>query len=185
MGVSAALIGLIAAALGVVGGYVLGYRRTRYERLYEQRVAVIAELSQLLWGFQQTALLATNPGQPPSIRLNWTEQNRRALTDLHHSLFANTVWLPEPITESIALWMGDTTDDKLRIFHNDLNSQGNPSTQAGADAAAHIFNTVPEARREIEGKFRALLYPEPWYERPLRLLVYLDRRHWLEGARDE
>ena len=47
-------------------------------------------------------------------------------------------------------------------FHNDLNAEGNPSTQGGADAARRIFHLVPQAREDIDAEFRAILYPAPW-----------------------
>jgi hypothetical protein len=175
MGIYAALIGFSGAALGVVGGYILGHRRLRYERMYEQRALVIAQLSRLLWRFQATALLATNPTQPPSIRLSRMQENQEAMTEFQYYFVANTIWLDVATSDRIMTFLMDMTNE-LRTFHNDLNAEGNPSTQGGADAARRIFHLVPQAREDIDAEFRAILYPAPWYDRPLRWFAYLDRR---------
>jgi hypothetical protein len=42
----------LTAIVGIIGGYLVGNRRLKYEHLYERRADVIAELSKLLAAVQ-------------------------------------------------------------------------------------------------------------------------------------
>ena len=58
-----AVLSLVGIWVGLLGGHLLGRRRTKFERLYEQRALVIAELTRRLGRFRRTALLAANRGE--------------------------------------------------------------------------------------------------------------------------
>jgi len=150
--------GIAVAVITAVLAFFFGYQHTQRQRLYEQRVAVIAELNRLLWKFQQTAISGTNPGQPIQVRDTWIAQNKRVFTELQEFYFANTVWLDERTNGIIEpFFMGMTYT--LRTWEASLDEQGNPS-QAGLDAAQRIHDdVVPLLREELEPAFRAILYP--------------------------
>jgi hypothetical protein len=175
--VGAALItALITLVVSGPVAFYFGLQRAQRERLYEQRVAVIAELNRLLWNFQRSALLGTNPDQPIQVRAPWITQNKRAFTELQEFYFANTVWLNEHIhgiLEPFFLGMGYT----LRTWEADLDEQGDPSSQAGLDAAQRINDAVPLVRRELEPAFRAILFPSQWYEPLLQIWERLENRN--------
>jgi hypothetical protein len=58
---------ILAAVVGVLGAYVLGTRRSKYEHLYERRAEVIAELSKLLAAVQRGVVDFPNPFQPHDV----------------------------------------------------------------------------------------------------------------------
>jgi hypothetical protein len=163
------LLAVITASLA----YFFGYQQTQRQRLYEQRVAVIAELNRLMWRFQQTALAGTNPNQPIQVRDPWIVQNRQVLTELQEFYFANTVWLDERIHSIIEpFFMGMVPT--LMAWEADLDEHGNPSSQAGLDAAQRIHDAVPVVRSELEPAYRAILYPILSVEGLLRMRKRLE-----------
>ncbi len=163
---------MIAAVVGLPIAYFLGYRQTRFERLYEQRALVIAELSRLLWRFQMTALLGTNPDQPPQVRAERIAENQQAMTDLNYYYFANALWLDAETNQRIESFLMDMTN-ALRRHQGDLDEQGYPGSHVSIEEARRIFYMVPTVREELAARFRAILYPPPWYDAPLRFLEWL------------
>jgi hypothetical protein len=168
--------GIAVAIIAAVLAYFFGYQQMQRQRLYEQRVAVIAELNRLMWRFQQTALSGTNPGQPIQVRDPWIVQNKRVFTELQEFYFANTVWLDERIHGIIQpFFMGMMYT--LRTWEADLDEQGNPSSQAGLAAAQRIHDAVPLVRHELEPAFRAILYPILSVERLLQIWERIEHRN--------
>jgi hypothetical protein len=149
---------ILLAVITAVLAYFFGYQQTQRQRLYEQRVAVIAELNRLMWRFQQTALSGTNPDQPIHVRDPWIVQNKRAFTELQEFYFANTVWLDERIHRIIESFFTGMVYT-LMTWEADLDEHGNPRSQAGLDAAQRIHDAVPVVRNELEPAYRAILYP--------------------------
>jgi hypothetical protein len=165
---------LTTAIVGGLVGYVLGYRKTQWERLYEQRAEVIAELSRLLWRFQDTALRATNPDRPQA-RAQKIAANEQAYDDLQNHFFGHTAWLSAEVREIMEMYLKDMAIT-LGAYNHDLNEEGQPSTDIGDRAAKRIFDTVSLVRHDLDNAFRDILYPPEWHERPLQWLAWLDAK---------
>jgi hypothetical protein len=58
---------VITAVVGILGGYIVGNWRLKYEHLHERRAEVIAELSKLLAAVQRGVVDFTNPFQPHDV----------------------------------------------------------------------------------------------------------------------
>ena len=175
--ITAALITLVVS--GPVA-YFFGLQRSRQERLDEERARVIAELSRLLWRFQMTALLGTNPNQPPEVRAGRIAENQQAMAELSHYYFARALWLDAETEQIITSFLVDMTN-ALNTWEGDHNEQGYPSSDVGIAAAQHIFHAVPVVREKLEIRFRAILYPPPWYDMPLRFLEHIQARNRQPG----
>jgi hypothetical protein len=173
--VAALITGLITLLVSGPLAYYFGLQRSRHERLDEQRALVIAELSRLLWRFQMTALLGTNPNQPPQVRAQRIAENQQAMTELSHYVFAHALWLDAETNEIIESFLLDMTNT-LNLYEANLDEQGYPS-DVGIAAARHIFEAVPAVREKPKAKFRAILYPPPWYDAPLRFLERTQARN--------
>ena len=174
--------GVAVAVITAILAFFFGYQHTQRQRLYEQRVAVIAELNRLLWKYQQTALSGTNPGQPIQVRDPWIAQNKQVFTELQEFYFANTVWLDERTSRIIEPFFMDMTHT-LRTWEASLDEQGNPS-QAGLEAAQRIHDAVPLLRKELEPAFRAILYPVLSVERMGHMWERIERRGRAEKQGD-
>lgn len=48
--------------------------------------------------------------------------------------------------------------------------RGYPRDKEGRDASTRLYRDLPVLRSELEDEYRAILYPPPWYETPLRFL---------------
>ena len=60
---------------------------------------------------------------------------------------------------------------------DNLNERVHPQNKEGRDASIRLYRELPVLRRTLEREFRAILYPPPWYDAPLRML------DWLQGRR--
>ena len=163
---------LIAAVVGaVVGGffvYLLSGRRARYEWLHEKRAEVIAELARLLSKVQSTARLATNPDAPLEVRKRRIGENRQALTELTYYFHGHTLWIDPSVVTTIYAFL-EGLSQALKHYEIELN-KGIIDSNLSVRAAEHVNRIVPEAERVLEDEFRALVYPPPWWDYPLRVL---------------
>jgi hypothetical protein len=158
-----AMDAVVAALItAVVGGplvYLLGNRRLRYERLYERRAEVIAKLSELLFEMQRSLLQWTSPFQ--SSNADRDEQRRKAgeaLDELIAYYRSSSVWLEPRTCEKIESFL-NTTQDAVYKYLDELNERGHPQNKAGRDASLQLQSELPALRKELEGAFRAILYP--------------------------
>lgn len=176
MEIYAAFIGVVGAVLGVAGGYVLGHRRLRYERLYEKRAGVIAQLSEHLFLVQRGFGSWAKPFQTMGVN---RDEQRKAASDAFDELVvyyhSNSVWLPRRICEKIESVM-ETTYDAAWDYVDNLDDRGYPRDKEGRDASKKLWRDLPVLRQELEEEFRTILYPPPWYDLPLRLLERVPSR---------
>jgi hypothetical protein len=167
------VVALITVVVGGLGGYLLGYRRVRYERLYERRAEVIARLSELLFHMQRGFSTWASPFQSAEVD---REEQRKAASDAFQDLVtyyhSNSVWLDLQTCEKIESVM-ETAWAAAWEYVDELNERGYTHSQAGRDASKKLYRDLPVLRRELEHEFRAILYPPPWYDAPLRLLEWL------------
>jgi hypothetical protein len=121
---------LVAAVVGL-GGYFLGYRRIRYERLYEQRALVIAELSRLFWQVRAHAIQGTDifsyPAHQDQVQLRNEAAN--ALSDLLNYAYSNAIWLDPKTLQKLETFLQDITD-VLTDFQSGLGDQGEHTSQS-------------------------------------------------------
>jgi hypothetical protein len=54
---------MITAVVGILGGYLVGNRRVKYEQLHERQAEVIAKLCELLAALQRDVADLTSPLQ--------------------------------------------------------------------------------------------------------------------------
>jgi hypothetical protein len=78
-----AVVPVISAVVGVLGGYIVGNWKLKYEHLHERRAEVIAELSKLLAAVQRGVVDFTNPLQRGDVdRRQQAEEADRAFSEL-------------------------------------------------------------------------------------------------------
>jgi hypothetical protein len=171
-----ALVPLVIAVVGGIGGYVLGNRRLKYEHLHERRAGVIARLCELLVAFQHGVVGFTHPFQSGSAdRANQAQEAQRSFSELVDYYRANEVWLDPDTCEKIESFI---TNVQLPLdeYFDDLDERGYPTSPEGRSAANRITQETQPLRRELIEEFRAILYPPPWYAAPRRLLAWLQNR---------
>jgi hypothetical protein len=165
---------VVAALITVIVGgpiaYFLGNRRLRYERLYERRAEVIAQLSEHLYLMQRSLMIWTNPFQ--SSNVDRDEQRRKAseafdnLLAYYHS---NSIWLDRRTCDKMDSLIS-TAYEAAYTYADELNERGYPQNKVGRDASLRLRSELSALREELEEEFRAILYPAPWYDAPLRFL---------------
>src|SRR5918994_7721413 len=87
------LAAVLGAAVGTFGGYILGNRRLKYEKLYERRAEVLAELTRRMFEVHHNLVgILTSPSRPHDRYDEAAEAGRLcfALLDYYSS---NEVWL--------------------------------------------------------------------------------------------
>jgi hypothetical protein len=175
---------VITAVLGGFGGYLWGNRRLKYERLYERRADALSRLAELLYEVQRGFVTFTNPFQQSGVdRTEQIKEANRAFFELVHHFYSNEMWLApdtclkvEAFTEFAYLNMGDYVDD--------LNERGYPQSAEGRELSRRIMREIQPLRRELIDEFRAILYPAPWYDAPLRLLERLQTRNRKDASQE-
>jgi hypothetical protein len=177
----AVLAAIVTVVVGGLGGYLLGNRRMRYERLYAQRAEVLSTLGSLLYKVQRgfvtfTSLLQS--GDPD--RKEQLEEANRAFFELVHYFYSNEMWLEEDtclkiekFTQFAYLKMGEYVDD--------LNERGYPQSAEGREIGNRIMSEIQPLRRELINEFRRILYPAPWYEPLLKTPTRVERQGRREG----
>jgi hypothetical protein len=169
-----------AVIIAVVGGplvYLLGNRRLRYERLYERRAEVIAKLTEHLYLMQRGLVSWTYFFQPEDVD---RDEQRKAANDAFFELViyynSNAVWLDPQTCENIDSVI-ETAWTTASDYMDNLNERGHPRNKEGLDASVRLYRELPVLRRNLEMEFRAILYPPPWYDAPLRLFERVTHRN--------
>jgi hypothetical protein len=97
-GLAAPLITAVVGVVGLIGGYLLGNRRLKYERLHERQAEVIARMSELLAAVQSGIVSFTHYYQRGDVdRHEQVQEANRSYFELVDYYRANEVWL-EPET---------------------------------------------------------------------------------------
>jgi hypothetical protein len=177
----------IVAALitAVVGGpifYALGTRQRRLEGLYERRAQVIARLSELLFVMQRGLGTWANPVQSVGVDRDAQRTSASdALQELVHYYHSNAVWLDPQTCEKIESVM-DAAWTAAWDYADELNERGYTHNETGRNASRKLYSELPVLRRDLEDQFRAILYPPPWYDAPLRVLERIHARNRRNSA---
>ena len=168
---------LVAAVVGGLVVYVLGTRQRRLEGLYERRAVVIARLSELLYLMQRGFSTWANPFQYGGVD---RDEQRKAASDAFHELVtyyhSNSVWLDPQTCEKIESVM-ETAWAAAWDYVDNMNERGYAHGKEGRDASRKLYRDLPVLRRDLEDDFRAILYPAPWWDYPLRVLEGLQTRN--------
>lgn len=173
----AVVAALITAVIGGPIFYALGTRQRRLEGLYERRAQVIARLSELLFLMQRGFSTWANPFQ--SADVDRDQQRRKAseaFQDLVTYYHSNSVWLDPATCAKIESVMESAWTAALD-YTDEMNKRGYPKNKAGRDASIKLTYELPVLRRNLEDQFRAILYPPPWYDAPLRFLERIQPRN--------
>jgi hypothetical protein len=164
---------LITAVVGVIGGYVVGNYRLKYEHLHERRAGVIAKLCELLAAVQRGVVAFAHFYQSGDVdRREQAQEANQAFKELVDYYRANEVWLEPGTCEKVETFM-DNVYLPLGEYFDDLDERGYPKTAKGRALSGQIVQEVQPLRRELISEFRAILYPPPWYDAPLRFLEWL------------
>lgn len=168
---------LLAAVAGGLVVYALGTRQRRLEGLYERRAVVIARLSELLFLMQRGFSTWANPFQYAGVD---RDQQRKEASDAFHELVtyyqSNSVWLEPQTCEKIESVM-ETAWSAAWDYVDNMNDRGYAHGQEGRDASRKLYRDLPVLRKDLEREFRAILYPTPWWEYPIRALERLQARN--------
>jgi hypothetical protein len=177
-----AIVTVLVAGVGVLGGYIVGNWRLKYENLHERRAEVIAELSKLLAAVQRGVVDLTNPLQPRDVdRREQAEKAQRAFFELVECYRSNEVWLEPNTCQKVEAFM-DKVYLPLGDYMDTLDERGyplGPQGEQGRTLGRQIMREIQPLRRELINEFRAILYPPRWYEAPLRVL---ERRESSDAA---
>ena len=115
-----------------------------------------------------------NPFQPADVD---REQQRKEASDAFQGLVryfrSNALWL-DPDTQEKIESLIETAWTAAWEYADELNERGYPHSKAGRDASNKLVRELPVLRRELEAEFRAILYPLPWWDLPIRLLEKLE-----------
>jgi hypothetical protein len=182
--IAAALIPAVVGLLGLLGGYILGNLRLKYEHLHERRAGVIARMCELLAAVQIGVTRFTHFYQRGDVdRHEQAQEANRSFFELVDYYYANEVWLEPETCKKIETFM-DNVYVPLVDYFDDLDERGYPQTQEGAQLGLRIVRETQPLRRELVSEFRAILYPPPLYDAPLRFLQSLERRNRKEGSQE-
>ena len=178
----AVVAALISAVVGILGGYILGNRRLEYEHLHERRAGVIAKLCEHLAAVQRGVVGFTNPFQRGDVdRHEQAGEARRAFSELVDYYRSNEVWLAPGTCEKVESFINNVYLP-LGDYLDDLDERGYPQTPEGRAIGNRILREIQPLRRELIDEFRAILYPTPWYDAPLRFLEWLQTRNRQSSA---
>lgn len=176
-GLMDAIVGALIAA--IVGGpifYVLGTRQRRLEGLYERRAEVIAKLCELLVGVEDALLGWSNAGRmDPPVRPEQQQDFEAAYTDLNDYFRRNSIWLDRATCDGIESFKHDLFYMAFSYAY-ELDEEGRPRSAESREAAERLLLDVPPLKQDLESRFRAILYPKPWWEYPLRALEGIQAR---------
>jgi hypothetical protein len=192
-GMGATLITAIVTL--VVGGpvaYVIGLAQSRRQRLEERRAEVIAELFRHVYVLQDaffhwSYLNREGANSRQVVADRHAEQGKAAiksLNDLKLYFYSNEPWL-FPSTSARVKEFIELAESIVNSFPPDLKDIDFLQTEAGRRAAARM--TVKLPGRLMDGliqEFRTVLYPPPWYDRPLRALKWLEKRARRNGSQE-
>src|SRR5215212_11193892 len=97
-----AAVTVLVAVVGVLGGYILGNWRLKYEHLHERRAEAIAELSKLLAAVQRGVVGYTFPLQPRDAdRREQRAQALQVFQELVDCYQSNEVWLARDTSQKV------------------------------------------------------------------------------------
>jgi hypothetical protein len=117
---------LVTAVVGILGGYLVGNRRLKYEHLHERRAGVIARLCELLAAVQHGVLGFTDTFQPGGAdreaQSREAQQSFFELVDYYH---ANEVWLDPDTCNKIESFLANV-HLPLGEYFDDLDKRGYP-----------------------------------------------------------
>jgi len=166
---------MITTVVGVIGGYLVGNRRVKYEQLHERQAEVIAKLCELLAAVHRDVAALTSPLQPGGVdRREQAEAVDRVFGELVDYYRSNEVWLAPHTCEKIETFLPEVSVP-LQNYVDDFSERGYPRTSEGRALGIHILQEIQPLRRELISEFRAILYPPPWYDAPLRVLEWLQK----------
>jgi hypothetical protein len=175
-GIAAPLVTALVGVVGAIGGYLLGNRRLKYERLHERQAGAIARLSELLAAVQSGIVNFTYFLQRGDVdRHEQAQEAWRSFFELVDYYRANEVWLEPKTCKKIETFMDSIYEPFLNYF-DDLDERGYPQTKEGAELGLRIVRETQPLRRELISEFRGILYPRPWNDYPLRFLEWLRTR---------
>jgi len=152
---------VLAAVVGVLGGYIVGNWRLKYEHLHERRAEVIAELSRLLAAVQRGVGVLGQRGA--ANRLELAREAGRAYNELRGYYHSNEVWLDPDTCDKVESFV-DNVYESLRDYLGDLDERGYPKSEKGRAAGKRISEETEPLRRELMEEFRAILYPPRWWQ---------------------
>jgi len=163
----AVITAIVTAVLTGSGGYFWGIRRRKHERLDDRRASVLSRLGRLMYEVQRTFLDMAHSSDTEAD--GKVEEASRAFFELVHTFYRNEMWLESETCLKI--------EDFTNFAYRNLGEYQDQRAQRQYDLASErielsrrITRELQPLRREVIDEFRAIVYPPPWYEAPLRLL---------------
>src|SRR5215211_2710164 len=154
---------VLAAVVGVLGGYIVGNWRLKYEHLHERRAEVIAELSKLLAAVQRGVVDFTNPFQPhDGDRQEEAKKAERAFFELAECYRSNEVWLEPDTCEKVESFINNVYLPMGEYFDG-LDERGYPQSAEGRAIGNRILRETQPLRRELIDEIRAIVHPPRWW----------------------
>lgn len=181
-GMGAVVGALIIATLGTLTLYLSGNRRLRFERLYERRAEVIAELSKSLYQTQRGFISLTNIA-PPTLeqRKQQVQDAEEAFNHLVMYYHSNKVWLDRETGKEVESLL-EVMSAKMQVYVNNVDGDWVPKNKEAHQVGTWMREEIPGFRRDLEDRFRMIVYPPPWYDNVLSLLAQLQPQNQESSA---
>ena len=155
---------ILTAIVGIIGGYIVGKGRLRYEHLHERRARVIAELSKLLASVERGVVDFTDPffQRGEVDRRQQAEEAKRAFFELVECYRANEVWLDVRTCINVESFLANVRFLVSQYF-DELDDQGYARSVKAQGLSVQITQETESLRRELLKEFREIMYP-PWWQ---------------------
>jgi hypothetical protein len=181
------LAAVLGAAVGTFGGYILGNRRLKYEKLYERRAEVIADLSEKLYalhiGISSFVSFASFGDLDDEERGEQHIAAYEAYIEFSRYFSQNEVWLAPDACDRVEQFLSEVKQP-LDDYTEGLDERGVPLESETMFLGLEIARQTVLLRGELVTAFREILFPPPWYDAPLRLLEWLQARDRKEGSQE-
>lgn len=164
---------VIATLLGGPVAYLLGLRRSRYERLEEKRAEVIAELSRLLFEVDEKHFHWYRQTAAESLKEKG-QISAESLEILIRYFHSNVVWLDSGTAARVEDFVEELRD-MGRHYYAHLVTTDFQVTAEGNETARNSLDRVRAMREEIIREFREILYPHEWWARVFPWRIRLKR----------
>lgn len=157
--VATLLAGVLAAAVTVVLGYMLGRRQTVHDRLYEERAKVVATLFKRFETVQRDFALLVSPIDVGDI----SKKERAAVAvesfnELQAYYRSNSIWLSRGTSKRVDSFIykyRKTFADFQESFETEDSTF--PNRQQWSNIWKRFEQEAPDVRKRLEVEFRAVL----------------------------
>ncbi len=97
---------------------------------------------------------------------------------------SNKVWLDRETGEEVESFLA-VMSDKMQVYANNVDRDWVPQNREAHQVGTWMREEIPGLRRDLEDRFRMIVYPPPWYDGLLRLLIQLQPQNQESSASNQ